>query len=294
MKDEQCVRFLQWALPQLHLRWPGFRKVRKQVCKRVDRRMRDLSLASVEEYQVYLEEHPDEWRRLDPLCRITISRFYRDKGVFATLEKEVLPSLLRRARARGDTTLRIWSAGCGSGEEPYTLAVLWAIELQNRFPEASIDIVATDADPDMMRRARDACYKFGSLKDLPEGWRDRAFSREDDDYCLKPDYKHNIEFLEQDIRQEQPKGRFDLVLCRNLAFTYFDDAVQLEVLRSIVGTMRDGAALVLGVHEKLPDEVEELFVDLPRDLNQIHAVFALNANPALAVQLIDSVASSHT
>lgn len=261
MKDEQCVQFLRWALPQLHMRWPGFRKVRTQVCKRVDRRLRNLGLADIEKYQTYLKEHPDEWVRLDPLCRITISRFYRDKGVFAALEQEVLPSLAHRVCERGDDVLRIWSAGCGSGEEPYTVAVLWAVELQAHFPEVSIDIVATDADPNMIRRARDACYKFGSLKDLPKSWRDRVFSQEDDAYCLKPDYKHNIEFLEQDIRQEQPKGRFDLVLCRNLAFTYFDDAVQLKVLRRIVAAMRDGAALVLGIHEKLPEEVEGLIVE---------------------------------
>ena len=258
MKDEQCVRFLQWALPQLRMRWPGFRKVRNQVCKRVDRCIQDLGLAGVAEYQAYLEEHPNEWVQLDSLCRITISRFYRDEGVFAALQQEVLPSLVCRTRERGDTALRIWSAGCGSGEEPYTLAILWAMELQSHCPELSVDIVATDADPNMMRRAHDACYKFGSLKNLPESWRDRGFTREEDTYCLKPEYKRSIEFLEQDIRQEQPEGRFDLVLCRNMAFTYFDDALQLEVLRRIVGAMYDDAALVIGAHEKLPEGAEGL------------------------------------
>ena len=260
MKDEQCVRFLQWALPHLGMRWPGFRKVRNQVCKRVDRRIQDLGLASVEAYQVYLEEHTDEWAQLDPLCRITISRFYRDKEVFAVLAEEVLPSLVRGVRERGDTALRIWSAGCGSGEEPYTLAVLWAIELQSQFPGISIDIVATDADPNMMRRCLDACYEFGSFKDLPESWRDRIFAREDDAYCLKPEYKRNIEFLEQDIRREQPVGPFDLVLCRNLVFTYFDDALQLKVLSCIVGAMHNDAALVIGVHERLPEGAQGLLM----------------------------------
>jgi chemotaxis protein methyltransferase CheR len=260
MKDEQCVRFLQWALPQLGMRWPGFRKVRKQVCKRVDRRIRDLGLAGVEAYQAYLEEHTDEWEQLDSLCRITISRFCRDKEVFAVLAEEVLPSLVRGVRERGDTTLRIWSAGCGSGEEPYTLAILWAVDLQSRFPEISIDIVATDADPNMMRRARDACYEFGSLKDLPESLRDRVFAREDDAYCLKPEYKRNIEFLEQDIRRELPVGPFDLILCRNLVFTYFDDAVQLKTLSRIVDAMHDNAALVIGAHEKLPEGAKGLLM----------------------------------
>lgn len=258
MKNEQCVRFLQWALPRLHMRWPGYRKVRNQVCKRVDRRLQDLGLRNVEEYQAYLEQHADEWLQLDPLCRITISRFYRDKGVFAALGDEVLPSLARRASERGDAALRIWSAGCGSGEEPYTLAILWELELRARFPELSIEIVATDADPNMNRRAHDACYKFGSLKDLPENWRDQAFARADNAYCLKPEYKHIVEFLKQDIRYERPEGPFDLVLCRNLAFTYFDNALQLKVLGRIIDTMYDGAALVIGIHENLPEGAEKL------------------------------------
>jgi chemotaxis protein methyltransferase CheR len=258
VKDEQCVQFLQWALPRLNLRWPGYRKVRNQVCKRVARRLRDLGLRNVGEYRAYLEKHAEEWLQLDALCHITISRFYRDKGVFAALQQEVLPSLARGVRHRGDNVLRVWSAGCGSGEEPYTVAVLWALDLQAHFPEVGIDIVATDADPNMLRRARNGCYAFGSLKDLPAVWRDRAFSREDDTYCLKPEFKRNVQFLEQDIRQEQPEGLFDLVLCRNLAFTYFDDAVQSRILQRIIAAMHDGAALVLGAHEELPAGVEGL------------------------------------
>ncbi len=260
MKDEQCVCFLQWALPQLRMRWPGFRKVRRQVCKRLERRIRDLGLAGIAEYQAYLEGHADEWARLDPLCRITISRFYRDQGVFAALAQEVLPSLVCAVRERGDSVLRIWSAGCGSGEEPYTLAVVWTIELQSRFPEITIDIVATDADLKTVRRAIDARYEFSSLKELPESWRNQVFTREDDTFCVKPEYKREIKFLEQDIRQEQPKGRFDLVLCRNLVFTYFDDALQRQLLRRIVGAMHGGAALVLGVHEHVPEGAQELSV----------------------------------
>jgi chemotaxis protein methyltransferase CheR len=260
MKDEQCVRFLQWALPQLHMRWPGFCKVRKQVCKRVDARMRNLRLAGIDEYEAYLQDHADEWVELDALCRITISRFYRDQGVFVTLQQRVLPALAQQALERGDTRLRVWSAGCGSGEEPYTLAVLWATELQSKFPRVSIDIVATDADPNMMRRAGDACYKFGTLKNMPESWLNRAFELERDNYCLKPEYKRCVQLLEQDIRQERPGRRFDLVLCRNLVFTYFDEALQLEHLKRIVNAMHDGASLVIGIHENLPEGAEGLSV----------------------------------
>ena len=254
MNDEQCVRFLQWALPQLHMRWPGYRKVRRQVCKRVDRRIRELGLDGVDSYRSWLNQNDDEWRHLDACCRITISRFYRDRAVFDALADHVLPVLADTARRRGDTVLRIWSAGCGSGEEPYTLAVIWHNELRERFPGISIEIVATDADPNVLRRAREGRYDFGSLKELPRRLRERAFYRDDDVYELKPEYRRGVRFVEQDIREGQPDGCFDLVLCRNLVFTYFDEGRQREVLRRITATMHDGAALVLGAHEHLPDD----------------------------------------
>ncbi|MFB3131394.1 MAG: CheR family methyltransferase, partial [Rhodothermales bacterium] len=130
MKDTACVDFLQWALPKLHMRWPGFRKVRRQVCKRVRRRMRTLGLDHTEAYRAYLEAHPDEWDVLDAMCRITISRFYRDRGVFDLLRATLLPQ--RAQRATDETTLRCWSAGCASGEEVYTLKILWLEDLQPR------------------------------------------------------------------------------------------------------------------------------------------------------------------
>ena len=260
MKDEQCVSFLQWALPQLHMRWPGYRKVRRQVCKRVDRRIQELGLEGVEAYRSWLGDNDDEWRHLDACCRITISRFYRDRAVFDALADQVLPALADAARRRGDTVLRVWSTGCGSGEEPYTLAVIWQSELQHRFPEMGVEIVATDADPNVLQRARAGRYAFGSLKELPERLRERAFRRDGDAYALKPEYRRGVRFLEQDIREGQPDGRFDLVLCRNLVFTYFDEDRQRDVLRRITGTMHDGAALVLGAHEHLPDDTSGLCV----------------------------------
>ncbi len=258
MKDDQCVRFLQWALPQMHMRWPGFRKVRRQVCKRVDRRMKALGLTAIDEYEDYPETHADEWATLDSLCHITISRFSRDTGVFATLVDTVLPELVRSIRARRGDTLRAWSVGCASGEEPYTLAILWQTQLGQRFPDIKLDVTATDIDTQMLERANEARYAFGSLKELPADLRDRVFTREDDTYHLHADYRHDVTFLEQDLREACPAGAFDLVLCRNLVFTYFDDELQAEVLSRIIDAMADGAALVIGIHEDLPKTADRL------------------------------------
>ena len=105
MKDEACICFLQWALPQLHMRWPGFKKVRGQVCKRLARRLDELKLDDLKSYRMYLEDNPLEWHILDSLCRITISRFYRDKGIYDSLRSQVLPELIERSVRQGDNDL---------------------------------------------------------------------------------------------------------------------------------------------------------------------------------------------
>ena len=120
MNDPDCTAFLQWALPQISLRWPGFRKVRRQVCKRLKRRIHDLQLANFAAYRARLEDDPSEWEVVDRCCHITISRFFRDRGVFEALRRRVLPDIAAHAKQEGRAA-QIWSAGCAAGEEPYTL-----------------------------------------------------------------------------------------------------------------------------------------------------------------------------
>ena len=171
--DTSCVEFLQWALPRLALRWAGFRRVRRQVCRRLRRRLDALGLASLEAYRTQLEARPEEWAVLEALTPITISRFYRDRAVFQQLEHVVLPTLAGAGRDR----VVAWSAGCASGEEPYTLRLMWHEAVAARFPGVRLEILATDLDPAMLRRAREATYEPSSLRELPMPWRERGFVR---------------------------------------------------------------------------------------------------------------------
>ena len=115
MNDRECVELLRWALPELGLRWKGFSNVRGQVKKRIARRISALGLDDAAAYRARLEADPAEWRRLEALCRVTITRFYRDRGVFEALEAHVLPELVRAARERGQRSLQAWCAGCCGG-----------------------------------------------------------------------------------------------------------------------------------------------------------------------------------
>jgi chemotaxis protein methyltransferase CheR len=252
VNDAECVAFLQWALPRLGLRWRGYRRVRHQVCKRVDRRIRALRVNGLAEYKAYLDEHADEWRALETLCSIPISRFYRDRAAFDALGERILPELAERAAARAPALVRCWSAGCASGEEPYTVSLVWDQRVEPRFPQVGLAIVATDVDEHSLERARAACYSPSSLRELPSGWIERSFDRRDALYCLRDQWKACVEFRNQDIRVEQPPGEFDLVLCRNVVFTYFSGAVQHDVLARLVERLRAGGFLMIGRHESLP------------------------------------------
>lgn len=234
------------------MRWPGFRKVRKQVCKRISRRMSKLGLPGVFNYQNYLQRHEAEWPVLDSLCRITISRFYRNKKVFALLEQEILPQLAEQARVRGEYILRIWSAGCGGGEEPYSLALLWELVLKPLFPDLDMHLLATDSDTHMLQRAKVGCYSAGSIKELPEPWRVAAFEKTNDLYHLRPQYKTKVEFRAHDVRTGIPDGPFNLILCRNLVFTYFDLGLQSEIAQRMWENLVTGGVLIIGARETVP------------------------------------------
>ncbi len=257
MKDDACICFLQWALPLLHMRWPGFRKVRGQVCKRLARRLEELQLANLKDYRSHLLDNPLEWHILDSMCRITISRFYRDRGVYNNLQSQIFPELIDNAKLRGDKNLSCWCIGGASGEEPYSVSLLWELSGLER-KGIDLKILATEVDQAMINRARVGCYPASSIRELPALMMGRAFSLQGGRLCLKEKYKERVHFLQQDIRNEQPAATFDLILCRNLVFTYFSEELQEEIGQEIIERLTPGGFLVLGTHERFPKTLKDL------------------------------------
>jgi chemotaxis protein methyltransferase CheR len=254
---EGCVEFLQWALPRLGLRWAGFRRVRGQVCKRLRRRAQALGLPDLAAYRAHLASHPAEWAEVERRARVTISRFCRDRALFAVLGDEVFPRLAGAARAEGRGRLRAWSAGCASGEEPYTLVLVWRHVVAPRAPGVGLEVLATDVDPTLLARARRAAYGASSLREVPEAWRREAFAGAGEGrFVLAAEHRRAVRFARHDVRDPPPPGPFDLVLCRNLAFTYLDVPGQRAVLAHLAGVLRAGGALALGLHEALPEPAD--------------------------------------
>jgi chemotaxis protein methyltransferase CheR len=255
MNDNECVEFLQWALLHMRMRWSGFRKVRRQVCKRIAGRLEELHLAGPSQYKAYLADHREEWKKLDSFCRITISRFYRDKSTFRFLQEVVLKELAEKAET---DRLRCWCCGCAAGEEPYTLSLIWHRVLKPNFPALSLEIIATDSMDIMLNRSITGRYTKSSVKELPEDLLRTGFTREKNRYDLKAEYREPVRFLKQDVRAEMPEGPFRLILCRYLVFTYFDEKLQAELLDKFLSRLAPGGALVLGKIDSLPCKTEKL------------------------------------
>jgi chemotaxis protein methyltransferase CheR len=211
--ENTYVTFLRWCLPRLELRGPGYRKVRRLVAKRLNRRLIELGLVDLSAYRTFLMSVPEEWIRLDAICRIPISRFYRDQATFGVIARQLLPEAAATAGVRGDAAVKCWSAGCTSGEEPYTLVLAWRLCVARDWPALGFTVIATDADETMIERAEAACYARSSLKDLPQEWLDRAFIRCGQLFCLAPEFRKGVELVLEDIRRSMPDGPFDLILC---------------------------------------------------------------------------------
>jgi len=256
MKDRECTEYLQRCLPRLRFRWAGFRKVHKQVCKRLNRHITELGFSDFSAYEVYLDDHPEEWQILDSLLQITISRFYRDRGVFDILCSRILPSLAKDILLCGGNEVRCWTAGCCSGEETYALQILWKLSVLPAIREdLPLRIIATDINHDALKRAQEGYYSESSLMDLPKELTQQAFLQSGKFYEIKKTFREDIEFLEQDIRIQLPEGCFHVIFCRNLVFTYFEEALQREILGRILEKLHRGGIFVIGIHESLPKGV---------------------------------------
>ncbi len=200
--------------------------------------MAELGLGEASQYQTWLAAHPDELAHLQAMFRIPISRFYRDCDVFQAIAATILP--LGESAMRASVGSIRWSAGCASGEEPYTLLLIWHFLVARDWPRLDLRIMATDADEVAISRARVACYGSSSLKELPQTSIAQAFHKSNGLLCLSPGFRGQVDFRLQDITQAMPDGPFEIVLCRNLVFTYFSELQQRLVLAHILDRLVQG------------------------------------------------------
>lgn len=198
------------------------------ILRRVARRMAVTHNVTLRDYEDYVRSHPNEVQELVRAFLIKVTGFFRDPEAFEFLQKEVIPELIEKGKANG-RSLRLWSAGCATGEEAYSLVLLVADHLGPDFPEWNVKIFATDIASDAINFARRGLYPENVLDELPSHYRDRFFERVDHGYRIAKGLRQAVIFGQQDISRGAPFPRIDLVTCRNLLI-YLKPELQKTVL----------------------------------------------------------------
>lgn len=198
------------------------------ILRRIGRRMAVTHNPNIRDYAEYLRTHPDEVQELVKAFLIKVTGFFRDPEAFEFIQTSIIPELIERGRQNGHT-LRLWSAGCATGEEAYSLALLLADQLGSEFPEWNVKIFATDLAADAIAFARRGLYPENVLNDMPELLRTHFFERVDHGYRISKPLRQVVIFGQQDISRGVPFPRIDLVTCRNLLI-YLKPELQQVVL----------------------------------------------------------------
>jgi two-component system, chemotaxis family, CheB/CheR fusion protein len=227
---------------------------RATILRRLQRRMAATGTSTLRSYVRYVHANPDEYQRLASSFLIKVTQFFRDPDLFEHLRKTIVPQLIATARER-DLELRIWSAGCATGEEAYSLAMLITEELGADADQLHVRIFATDVDADAIGFARRGVYPAASVAELPPELVERHFLKVGDGYEIGKRIRAITVFGQHDLGQRAPFPRVDLALCRNVLI-YFTADLQKRALQLFAFSLRDGGFLVLGKAESttpLPD-----------------------------------------
>jgi two-component system CheB/CheR fusion protein len=218
------------------------------LARRIRIRMSQAHVSTFDAYARYLEHHPQEHVALFNTILINVTGFFRDPEAWAALDEEVLPRIVADAADR--RSIRMWSAGCSSGEEPYTLAMLLAERLGGRGLDFMVKIYGTDIDEEALGTARHAAYRLDQLKDVPPDLVDRYFVRDGQLYRLRRELRRWCIFGGHNLTQAPPLSHIDLLVCRNVLI-YFTGELQERVLARFHYAARESGYLFLGRSESL-------------------------------------------
>jgi two-component system CheB/CheR fusion protein len=225
-----------------------FRKYKTPtLVRRLARLMAASGHATLVDYMRHLAASPDAYQRLVSALLIKVTEFFRDSELFAQLRETVLPDIIDNAR-KTHSELRIWSAGCATGEEAYSLAIALADLLGDEIDTLPIRIFATDLDAQAVATARRGVYSAEALKQLPPATLAKYFVRLDGAFQVTKRIRNLTVFGEYDLGQRAPFPRIDLVLCRNVLI-YFTKELQQRTLQLFAFALRGGGYLVLGKAE---------------------------------------------
>ncbi|NJL39759.1 MAG: PAS domain-containing protein [Leptolyngbyaceae cyanobacterium SM1_4_3] len=221
---------------------------RSSLKRRVQKRMATKGINRFEDYLDYLEVYPSEFIDLFNTILINVTSFFRDQPAWSYLQETIIPQLI--SGKSEDEPIRVWSAGCASGEEAYTLAITLAEVLGDEQFRQRVKIYATDVDEEALAYARQASCGAKDLEAIPVQLQERYFEPLGDRFTFRADLRRSVIFGRHDLVQDAPISRLDLLVCRN-ALMYFNAEAQARILGRFHFALRDSGTLFLGKAEML-------------------------------------------
>jgi two-component system CheB/CheR fusion protein len=221
---------------------------RSSIQRRVAKRMGEVGVESYEDYIDYLELHPGEFASLFNTILINVTGFFRDPHTWEYLAAVLIPEMIRRRSP--DVPIRVWCAGTASGEEAYTLAMVLVRVLGDKPFQDRVKIYATDIDEQALDTARHGAYTPRQIEDVPGDALERFFERTDQRYVFRKDLRRCVIFGRNDLVQDAPISRVDLLVCRN-TLMYFTAETQSQILGRFHFALDNDGILLLGKSEML-------------------------------------------
>lgn len=225
--------------------------------RRIAIRMRATCSATAEDYCRLITEDEAELNHLVRVLTIHVSQFFRNPPTFQKIREVVLPMLFA-PRVQAEAPLRIWSVGCATGEEPYSLALI----LKEHFPDmldcGEVSVLATDVDQEVLEQARKGVYGAERLADLPEPFKGKYFLEEAGKFELLQEIREMVEFRREDLNQVVDFPGADLILCRNVLI-YFERRDQERIMHAFADALPPDGVLILGKSEILVGESRKRF-----------------------------------
>jgi len=220
---------------------------RPSLIRRVEKRMQHVNVEQFADYTDYLEVHPEEFEHLFNVILINVTSFFRDEAAWDYMRDEIVPAVLA---ARGREPLRVWTAGCASGEETYSIAMLLAEAVGRDAFRDRVKIYATDVDDEALAQARAASYTDKQVEPVPRPLVEKYFAQESGRFVFDKDLRRSVIFGRHDLIQDAPISRVNILICRNVMM-YFHTEAQSRLLARFHFALADEGVMFLGKAEML-------------------------------------------
>ncbi len=214
---------------------------RPQMERRINSLMRVLKIDGYDSFIEEMKKEQSLYNRFVDHLTINVSEFFRNQAQWDVLKEKIIPELLTRSQ-----DLKIWSAGCSTGQEPYSLAMT----MEENFPRVKYSILATDFDIGVLNKAKSGLYTEREVNGMNQTYLTKYFQKEDKDYSVRNEVRKNITFKKHNLITERFENGFDLILCRNVVI-YFTEETKAELYKNFFNSLKTGGILFTGSTEQI-------------------------------------------